>query len=82
MAAIYAIKGDAEARSRVELAAELRSVAGRLAARGAEGIVAGCTEIPLVLRPGDLPLPVFDTLLILARAAIAAAGRQPVPVGR
>ncbi len=82
MAAIYAIKGAPGAGGREEIAAELRAVAGRLSDQGAQGIVAGCTEIPLVLRPGDLPLPVFDTLLLLARAAIAAAGRRPVPMGR
>jgi aspartate/glutamate racemase len=31
-----------------------------------------------VLKPGDLDVPVFDTLLLLARAAIAAAGQNPV----
>jgi len=30
-----------------------------------------------VLQPGDLDVPVFDTLLLLARAAIAA-GQSPV----
>jgi aspartate racemase len=78
MAAIYEIKGAPGGRGRAALAAELTAVAGRLSERGAEGIVAGCTEIPLVLGPGDLPLPLFDTLLLLARAAITAAGRQPV----
>ncbi len=47
-------------------------------AAGAQGVVAGCTEIPLVLKPGDLDVPVFDTLLLLARAAVAAAGRTPL----
>jgi aspartate racemase len=41
-------------------------------------VVAGCTEIPLVLKPGDLSVPVFDTLLLLARAAIITAGRTPL----
>jgi aspartate racemase len=53
-------------------------VAERLAAAGAQGIVLGCTEIPLVLKAGDLDVPVFDTLTLLARAAIAAAGRTPL----
>ena len=46
-------------------------------ARGAAGIITGCTELPLVLRPGELALPVFDTLSILARAAVARAGVTP-----
>lgn len=78
MAAIYAIKGAAGVRGREAIGAEIRAVAGRLIRRGAQGVVAGCTEIPLVLRPGDLDVPVFDTLLLLARAAIAAAGQSPV----
>ncbi len=79
MMAIYEIKGAAAAgKDRGAIGAEIREVAGRLIQRGAQGVVAGCTEIPLVMRPGDLGVPVFDTLLLLARAAIAAAGRQPV----
>ena len=78
MAAIYAIKGAAGARGREAIGVELRAVAERLIRRGAQGVVAGCTEIPLVLKPGDLEVPVFDTLLLLARAAIAAAGQSPV----
>ena len=78
MAAIYEIKGAASSRSRAEIGAEIRDIANRLIKRGAQGIVAGCTEIPLVLKPGDLDVPVFDTLLLLARAAIAAAGQNPV----
>jgi aspartate racemase len=78
MAAIYDIKGLRAARSRAEIANDLRAVAGRLAAAGAQGIVLGCTEIPLVLKAGDLDVPVFDTLTLLARAAIVAAGREPV----
>lgn len=78
MTAIYAIKGAADVRDREMIGAELRAVAERLARRGAQGVVAGCTEIPLVLRPGDLDIPVFDTLLLLARAAITAAGQSPV----
>jgi aspartate racemase len=77
MAAIYEVKGAAGARSRDAIGAEIRAIAGRLIQRGAQGVVAGCTEIPLVLKPGDLDVPVFDTLLLLARAAIAAAGRTP-----
>ena len=75
MAAIYAIKGSS--RPRAEIAADVRAAAERLIAQGAEGIITGCTELPLVLRPGDVDRPVFDTLSILARAAVAAAGVAP-----
>jgi aspartate racemase len=33
------------------------------------GIV-GCTEIPLIVDPGDCPLLIFDSTRLLARAAI------------
>ena len=38
--------------------------------RGAEGIVLGCTEIPLLVKQEDIDLPLFDTLDIHARAAV------------
>lgn len=37
---------------------------------GAEGIVLGCTEIPLLIKQSDIPLPVFNTLEIHAKAAV------------
>ena len=48
-------------------------VAEELIKVGAQGIIAGCTEIPLVLKDGDVEVPIFNTLLILAKAAIAEA---------
>lgn len=49
----------------------LAEAATRLAARGAEAVVLGCTEIPLGIAAGPaLPFPVCDTLDALARAAI------------
>lgn len=38
--------------------------------KGAEGIVLGCTEIPLLIKQSDIPLPVFNTLEIHAKAAV------------
>ncbi len=38
--------------------------------RGVEGIILGCTEIPLLVRPEDIGLPMFNTLEIHARAAV------------
>jgi aspartate racemase len=40
---------------------------------GAEGIILGCTEIPLLIRPSDTSLPVFDTTDLHARAAVELA---------
>ena len=37
---------------------------------GAQGIVLGCTEIPLLIKQSDTHLPVFNTLKIHAKAAV------------
>ena len=37
---------------------------------GAEGIILGCTEIPLLIKPNDFDLPLFDTTFIHASAAV------------
>lgn len=41
--------------------------------RGAEGIILGCTEITLLIRPEHVPVPVFDTTRIHAETAVALA---------
>jgi aspartate racemase len=41
-----------------------------LVKRGVEGVILGCTEIPLVVKPEDVSLPLFDTTLIHATAAV------------
>ena len=40
-----------------------------LQAQGAQAIILGCTEIGLLLGPGDSPLPLFDTTALHARSA-------------
>jgi aspartate racemase len=42
----------------------------KLIAQGAEGIIAGCTEIPILIKPGDCRVPVFNTGLIHSMAAV------------
>ncbi len=37
---------------------------------GAEGVILGCTEISMLVRPQDVPVPVFDTTAIHARSAV------------
>lgn len=44
-----------------------------LAERGAEGVILGCTEIGLLVKTEDRSLPLFDTTLIHARAAVDQA---------
>jgi aspartate racemase len=41
--------------------------------RGAGGVILGCTEIPLLVRPEDSPVPVFDTTALHAAAAVGFA---------
>jgi aspartate racemase len=58
-----------------------RQVMERLAQRGAEGIILGCTEIPLLVQPEDARLPLIDTAVLHARAALewALAEAAPAP---
>ncbi len=42
----------------------------KLQQSGAEGIVLGCTEIPLLIKENDFDLPLFDTTFIHASAAV------------
>jgi aspartate racemase len=48
---------------------------GELAGRGAEGVILGCTEIPLLVRETDVDLPLFDTTALHAQAVLDYALR-------
>jgi aspartate racemase len=50
-----------------------RDVMARLAARGAEAIILGCTEIMLLVGAGDSAVPLFDTTALHAEAAVSLA---------
>jgi len=45
-------------------------IINKLAQQGAEGVILGCTEIPLLVSESDAGLPLFDTTLIHAEAAL------------
>lgn len=45
--------------------------------QGCDAVVLGCTEIPLLVRPDDCPLPTLDSTRLLARAALRAATSRP-----
>jgi aspartate racemase len=47
-----------------------------LIGRGAEAIIAGCTEVPLVLKPEDIPVPLIEPMEIVAKASILKAGYE------
>jgi len=48
-------------------------VIARLQGRGAQGIILGCTEIPLLVRQSDCAIPLFDTARLHAEAALQRA---------
>ncbi len=52
---------------------EYRRIMRELAGRGAEGILLGCTEIDLLVKQDDSPVPVFDTTRLHAQRAVDLA---------
>ena len=44
--------------------------------RGAEGIILGCTELPLLIKSDDTKIPLFDTTRLHAEAAVKMALMQ------
>ena len=57
--------------------AAYRRVIEDLVARGAEGVILGCTEIAMLVEPGDARVPLFDTTELHALAAGAWAVEGP-----
>jgi len=56
-----------------ESKAMLLDVANRLVEEGADAIILGCTELPLLVEQDDLFVPVLDTTVLHADAALEAA---------
>ncbi|MGI2327909.1 aspartate/glutamate racemase family protein [Planococcus sp. YIM B11945] len=50
-----------------------QSAIHKMVQEGAEAVILGCTEIGLLIKPEDSPVPVFDTALIHAQAAVELA---------
>ena len=48
-------------------------IIAEMAERGAQGVVLGCTEIPLLLKPEQIPIPSFSTTELHCKAAITQA---------
>jgi aspartate racemase len=46
------------------------SIIQKLISQGAQGVILGCTEIPLLIKQEDVEIPVFDTTWIHSEAAI------------
>jgi aspartate racemase len=51
-------------------------VIDRMRTSGCDCVILGCTEIPLLVRPDDCPLPTLNSTSLLARAAVDAALRE------
>ena len=49
------------------------NIINKLCANGAEGIILGCTEIPLLIKQSDVLIPVYDTTKIHAESAVEFA---------
>ena len=49
-----------------------KAVIDRMKAHGIEGVILGCTEIGMLIGAGDTDLPLYDTTLIHAEAAVNA----------
>ena len=47
-----------------------KNIIGKLKNKGAEGVILGCTEIPLLIQEGDVDIPVFDTTKIHTYKAV------------
>ena len=67
-------------RAKSDKAAIVRIVNTLRKDAGIEGVIEGCTEIPLLLKQNDIPIPLLDTIDILAESAYAGiCGRRLMP---
>jgi aspartate racemase len=70
MKVIYAVKAGNLSE---EIKKNILKIAQKLIDKGAEAVIAGCTEIPLILKEGDVSVPIIDPTQALAEAAIQKA---------
>lgn len=73
MEAIFGIQGIKAGNTQIHPREMLIMAAEQLAAQGAEIILMACTEIPIVLKSGDIAVPLVDLNSILAMAAVRKA---------
>lgn len=57
---------------------QIGKIASALIKNGAQGVILGCTELPLVF-PKNFPVPVFDSLNILAKALLEKTYNRHLP---
>lgn len=66
MPAIYTVKGGDIKQGE----AQILAAANHLVQRGAQILIAGCTEVPIVLRDDNSPVPILNPVSVLADACI------------
>jgi aspartate racemase len=72
-ARLHAIIYDELVQGRFKLASKdamVEIVESAVRGEGVDGVILGCTEFGLLLKPGDLPVPMFDTAELHAKAAM------------
>ena len=52
---------------------QLKRIIQNLVVKGAEGIILGCTELPLLVKQKDVNIPLFDTMTLHAKSAVEHA---------
>ena len=77
MESIYGNKGIKSGNADKYTKQRIIRLAYDLIEKGAEVIIGGCTEIPLLISHKDLPVPFVDPLTVLAQAVIVKAGLIP-----
>ncbi|WP_372707805.1 aspartate/glutamate racemase family protein [Brevundimonas sp.] len=71
MEAVFAVKrGDVGEGPR----GVMRRLAAALVARGSQGVIGGCTEVPLLLGPDDVAVPFTDSAEVLAARCVTLCG--------
>jgi aspartate racemase len=79
MRAIHCVKSGQTGRDVTELVGE---AARYLVNHGAEAVITGCTELPLIFKNGDAAVPVIDPTAVLAEAVVRHARSLAEESGR
>jgi aspartate racemase len=66
MPAIYGVKSGDSANAKPKII----EAAQRLIQHGADLAIAGCTEVPIILKPKDIPIPLLDPVHVLAECCL------------
>ena len=76
MRAVYGKEGIKAGQKSGPPRAQILAACRALIRRGAQAIVAGCTEVPLAIRDEDIPVPLIEPMRIAAEVCILRAGHR------